>query len=408
MNSKKSLLSFILIISILLSPSLISYGDALIENNTHLSFPFSIRPEEINEYITITSDDHFIDYGFNGTGTEEDPYIIENVVISTWSYHNGIVIINTTKHFIIQDCILQAFWSAIFIEDIAPNTARINNVTCFESDVGMSIVRSNGVEISDSTCGRWNTVGIILLSSDYVLIKNTTCYSNTQVGIISTGSFGNRIESNNVSHTFNLGISVDGDTNTTVSSNICNYNFRGIYVDNTSDSTISDNQFYSNPDWGGWFGNFETSTTNNLTITNNIFSFTNKNGFIGHGLKNSTITNNIFSNNTLYGATLDGNSKNNVLHHNLFLGNNPEGNSQALDSGKNNLWYDEETKERNHWDDWTSKKPYPIAGSAGAEDKYPLNANFDRISFQFFSLGSLLFVVCIFLYKKKKRIFYNE
>ncbi|MHA1345328.1 MAG: NosD domain-containing protein [Candidatus Heimdallarchaeaceae archaeon] len=325
--------------------------------------------------------------------------------MSTWSYHNGIVIINTTKHFIIQDCILQAFWSAIFIENIAPNTARINNVICFDSDVGVGIKRSNGVEISDSTCGRGNTVGIFLLSSNFSIVKNNTCFQNTVVGITSQGSSSNKIEFNNVSHNFNTGIDIDGETNTTVSSNICNYNFYGIYVDNTSDSTISDNQFNYSTAWGGWFGNFETSTTNNLTITNNIFSFTERAGFVGGRLKNSTITNNVFSNNTLYGVTLDGNSKNNVLHHNLFLGNNPEGNSQALDSGKNNLWYEEATKEGNHWDDWTSRKPYPIDGSAESEDKYPLNSTLVRLNFQFLSFGSLFFLVFVFLYRKRKKIF---
>ena len=123
---------------------------------------------------------------------------------------------------------------------------------------------------------------------------------------------------------------------------------------------------------------------------------------------NNDVINNIFTNNTFYGISLDKDCSNNNINHNSFLSNNLEGTSQAADSGGNNTWYDEEAKKGNFWDDWTSRKPYLIAGGAEAEDKYPLNESLERISFQFFSLVSLLFFVCIFLYRKRKKFFYKE
>ncbi len=398
----------ILIILCMLNPLQLQYQGYYNIGNKHWLTTTQSEFEDLVEFITITSDQHFIGYGFPGTGTEEDPFIIENIILPYRSYHNGIVIINTTKHFVIQNCILNALLSGIFLENVAYGTATIKDNIFHDSDIGMSVVRSDGVKILNNTCGQFNNFGIILYYSNYSIVRNNTCYENIYRGITSVNSCFNRIEFNNCSYNFNVGIVLDNDLNDFISSNICNHNFRGIVVDDTSNSTVTNNLFCYNKDWGGWFGNWDSSNKNNLSITNNVFSFTARDGCRGDGLKSSLITNNTFSNNTLYGLVLYSDTSDNQIHHNSFLGNNLEGSSQALDHGKDNLWYDEETKEGNFWDDWTSRKPYPIDGGAEAEDKYPLNESFERISFQFFSLGSLLFFVCIFLYRKRKRIFYKE
>ena len=48
--------------------------------------------------IRITHDDNFTDYGFEGTGNETDPFIIENLSINTASDY-GIYVTATTKHY---------------------------------------------------------------------------------------------------------------------------------------------------------------------------------------------------------------------------------------------------------------------------------------------------------------------
>ncbi len=400
---KTSIVSILIVLCILNQPQSLYQGYSNISSKHWLTTTQG-EFEDLVQFITITSDEHFIDYGFPGTGTEEDPYIIENIILPLYSYHNGIVVINTTKHFVIQNCILNAGLSAIILEKVAYGTAIIKNNTCYRSDVGVGVVRSNGVRIYNNTCGYHNNVGIFMYRTKYSIVRNNTCYGNDYDGIISESSSFNRIESNNCSYNFDTGIRIIGDVNDFISTNVCNYNFRGTFV-NANNSTLTNNLFCYNNEYGGYL----LSSKGNLTITNNVFSFSARDdGCRGGGLKNSLITNNIFSNNTLYGLVLYSDTSNNQIHHNSFLGNNLEGTSQALDHGKNNLWYDEETKEGNFWDDWTSKKPYPIAGGAEAEDKYPLNESFERISFQFFSLGSLLFFACIFLYRKRRKIFYKE
>jgi len=121
----------------------------------------------------------------------------------------------------------------------------------------------------------------------------------------------------------------------------------------------------------------------------------------------SLFTYNLFINNTGYGLFLDSSSDNNTIHHNRFVYNKVGGESQALDNGKNNLWYYEETKEGNYWNDWNSEKPYPIIGGADAEDKYPLNESFERISFNTAGVIVSLIVIStisIKLKKKKKKM----
>ncbi|MHA1199934.1 MAG: hypothetical protein ACTSQF_11450, partial [Candidatus Heimdallarchaeaceae archaeon] len=65
-----------------------------------------------------------------------------------------------------------------------------------------------------------------------------------------------------------------------------------------------------------------------------------------------------------------------------FIDNNLEayfGESQAHDDEpENNLWYEPNAREGNHWSDHQSGKPYEIDGSNGV-DKYPLDSNTNLI-----------------------------
>jgi len=53
------------------------------------------------------------------------------------------------------------------------------------------------------------------------------------------------------------------------------------------------------------------------------------------------------------------------------------GNCQAYDGVGGNYWYDNTAQEGNYWSNWDGNgwgtpSAYPIAGSAGAYDMYPL------------------------------------
>lgn len=77
-----------------------------------------------SDYINISSNADFEDYGLNGSGTANDPYLIEGLNLAG-HVGNGIVIRNTDAHLVIKDCIMQNLsgryryvsTKGIFVED---------------------------------------------------------------------------------------------------------------------------------------------------------------------------------------------------------------------------------------------------------------------------------------------------
>ena len=110
------------------------------------------------------------------------------------------------------------------------------------------------------------------------------------------------------------------------------------------------------------------------TISNNSFVGSVYRGIFSKVSYNCTIKFNFIESNGLIGIYLDSNSANFTIHHNAFIDNSLEEDSQAIDNGLNNLWYDDILMEGNFWNNWISGT-YPIAGIAGSLDLYPLPFN---------------------------------
>ncbi len=68
-------------------------------------------------------------YNFNGSGTAENPFIIEGYNITTTD-NIGINIEGTTKHFIVRNCYVYAENYGIYIYNATDGTATIENNTC--------------------------------------------------------------------------------------------------------------------------------------------------------------------------------------------------------------------------------------------------------------------------------------
>ncbi|HEX9915529.1 MAG TPA: hypothetical protein VGB32_11465, partial [Candidatus Bathyarchaeia archaeon] len=74
--------------------------------------------------IYITADSGFASGGFPGSGTQEDPYVIENLQITTNTLRrNGVEIRNTRAHFVVRGCEITAAYIGVLVEDTAPGTA---------------------------------------------------------------------------------------------------------------------------------------------------------------------------------------------------------------------------------------------------------------------------------------------
>lgn len=286
---------------------------------------------KIDPPIEISNDNDLLSYNFSGLGTEEDPYRIENLNIITANNY-GIVVQNITKYILIQNNNVNALFGAIRIYNTSPDTIIITNNTCIGGELGIFVAISPRIKILNNTCSD-SYDGININDSPYSLIENNTLTKN-HVGI--------RVE-NNVSF-----------------------------------SKIINNHIINNYD-GMWITNSRNSLFKNNIIRNNVNGFlldsTNKE----FASQNSVIRNNLFENNTsfalIFTAFIEQSfTRQNLVYHNSFVNNNPNGHSQAKDLGRHNNWYNESLKEGNYWSDWLGFLPYDISGSANTIDMYPLEA----------------------------------
>jgi parallel beta-helix repeat protein len=314
--------------------------------------------------IVITSDIGF--EVFPGSGTAEDPYLIEGYNITTTD-SIGIYIADTTKYFVIRNCYVDANDYGIYIATV---------------DAGTALIISN-------TCNNNNLRGIYIYESSSSTVANNTCINNGEYGIYLGDSVSSTVSNNTCSNNNLYGIYLDSSGSSTVANNFCSYNNDGILLYWSVNSDVTKNMCNNNDDYGIYLYASTSSTVSNNTCSYNngdgifleysglstvIYNTCNNNNNRGIFLYDSacSVTYNILWRNVGYGVYLSG-SDNDFVHHNNFVDNNLGGTSQAYDDGSNHLWYDTVTLEGNFWSDWSGTGSYAIDGSAGAVDLYPLD-----------------------------------
>jgi len=286
---------------------------------------------KIDPPIEIYNDNDLFSYNFSGSGTEEDPYRLEHLNIIT-SNNYGIVVQNITKYILIQNSKIKALFGAIRICNTSPGTIIITNNTCIGEELGIFVANSPLIKIINNTCSE-SYDGININDSPYSLIENNTLTKN-HIGI--------RVESN------------------------------------VSFSKIFNNYIINNCD-GMWITNSRNTLFKDNIICNNVNGFLLDSTNEEFASQNCVIRNNLFENNTsfalIFTAFMEQSfTRQNLVYHNSFVNNNPNGHSQAKDGGRHNKWYNESLKEGNYWSDWWGILPYAIDGSANAKDMYPLEA----------------------------------
>jgi len=305
--------------------------------------------------IAIINDQNFTDYGFPGSGTEEDPYRIENFKILS-SENTGIYIASTTKHFTIQHCYVNVYYIGIRLYNVASLTATIFNNTCeYNSYGGIVIDTCDFIQIINNTCNNNNYVGIMTKFSLSTIVNNT-CMNNQEAGILCS----------------------DYSDYSSVLNNYCKYNNLGLWV----------------------------LRSDYLTISNNTFSYNTEGILCGFSTDNLFIYN-LMKENFEYGTRIQGITLgNHIIHHNAFVDNNKLGTSQAQADSSSNIFYDTTTSEGNYWSDWSGVGNYSIDGDGDCVDLYPLgippvptileyNTNF------VFFLPLVLVPIALYLKRKK-------
>ncbi len=348
-----------------------------------------------HEPIEIISDDNFTDYGFPGSGSPEDPYIIENFNISTTSIYAIFIkgtLLPITNYFKIHNCFLKSSNYGIYIENVASGCVNIIDNQCNDIVTGIYVKDTSDAYISNNTCKRniakgidlfniedstlvnntcsYNRNGIVIQDMFEATVANNTCFNNTQYGIFATSSLGSdSIVSDNICDNNKIGIKVEMGSYALIR-NSCSNNTNGLIVGDAGcrilNNTCSLNQlgilieYCYSPD--------EISFNKILNNTEGI-------NFMSSSFQ--PIENNLFLWNNQYSISLDASSNDHKIHHNIFLQNNLNGTSQVIDNGSSNIWYDSVSFEGNYWSDWNGIGNYEIDGEANTFDLYPQKSDND-------------------------------
>jgi len=152
--------------------------------------------------LIVDGDEEFVLNGFTGSGTAEDPYVINELNITNPG--TCITIMNTTAYFILKDCFVKATYSShgIILQNVTFGSIEgckattchagiylhqtmnctIENSTVYSSRTGIFLKSAYSCSISNSKAFR-NANGIWINASDYCRATGNRVYRNADIGI---------------------------------------------------------------------------------------------------------------------------------------------------------------------------------------------------------------------------------
>ncbi len=172
-------------------------------------WPLARAPSTPYDYpIVIDGNSDFADQAlllsWAGDGSIENPYVIENYSIDAASSHFGICINNTNVSFIIRNC---SIFSAV------PTYADLIRLDHVE----------NGTVLNNSLSGTSGIIGVHVANSSHNTFTNNSCLGNTYAHILLRSCSMNAVDNNS-----------------------CTNGIRGIWLDNTTSTSVSNNTLISN------------------------------------------------------------------------------------------------------------------------------------------------------------------
>ncbi len=401
------------IVVLLLTAIPISASGAPVKENGE-----NLRAYVSHAVIKINSDSELQSMASSGSGTVNDPYIIENYEIDANGGGYAIYIGNTTKYFIIRNLLLyNASYSSIpynvgagvllynvingkvenvvaknnsngiYIRGGSENIVNGNSVEN-NSNQGIWVVYSNNNNITYNTCTHNGKSGILVYTAQDNLLEGNTC-ENNDWGISLWGNSNNtQIKFNTLSFNSENGIYISGPSdgylnNTLLYKNTLFNNTYGIHTIYTQNMSARENEGYNNTNYGIYLDTgssyntleknhmhdnlksgiyiyaYSTSTPSdhNVIMWNNL-SFNGGQGLYLDKSSYNDIHNNMFYNNSGYGITIYSSSNYNRVYENSFYFNH--GSTDTYSSGAVQA-ADYGTGnawnisyEGNYWYDWTT------------------------------------------------------
>jgi parallel beta-helix repeat protein len=239
-----------------------------------------------------------------GSGTPGDPYIIENWVIDASPTDYGVLIEDTTRHFILRNStIYEGEWAGVRFEGVL--NGRVENVVLSRNGYGIYLLSSDNNVIIDVVSENNREKGIYLSSSDNNTLENSTLRNNGSEFFggegISLWSSHRNLISNIVSENNSDGIELDEGSsyNTIENSTFENNRSAGISID-WSHNNVFENNISKNNDWSGIYLYY----SNHVILENNLIE-NNSTGILLRYSENARLSNNRLDNNT-YGFGVEG------------------------------------------------------------------------------------------------------
>ncbi len=270
----------------------------------------------------------------SGSGSINDPYIIENIIIDANQTGSCITISNSLAHFIVKNCTL--------------------------TNSSIDVLR-------------------IYNSSNGQFIDNTI--SNNKFGIYMNLSNNTIISGNSISEIDYDGVYMDTcDDNIISGNNMKNNTYNGIYLVNCDNNNISRNFASKNGDNGICLYRSNDNSVSENMVDNSISS-----GIRLYYSNNNIISLNALHNNSIHGIDLIFDSNNNSIWLNSFVNNSVK---NANDEGNDNLW--DNGSYGNFWDDYTGllyangtgMEPYNISESPLIQDMHPIGDSIPILEFE--------------------------
>ncbi|MHA1498563.1 MAG: right-handed parallel beta-helix repeat-containing protein [Promethearchaeota archaeon] len=170
-------------------------------------------PVYINDDIPgFTWSDWSVQPWLKGSGTEEDPYVIKDLVIEVDETIFAMLIENSSAHFKIMKCKfsnggIEGGRTAGLILINTQNGIIFKNQFIGNGGAGIAVIGSLNITIRKNLCSE-NGVGIYVEWGMYTTIKQNDCKNNLDSGIVIASAHRNIIEKNDCVENANAGIAL--------------------------------------------------------------------------------------------------------------------------------------------------------------------------------------------------------
>ncbi|MBN2151546.1 MAG: right-handed parallel beta-helix repeat-containing protein [Candidatus Lokiarchaeota archaeon] len=184
----------------------------------------------------------------SGAGTAGDPYVIENLYMNCHGTRTGIIIEQTSEHFVVRNCTVfnaEGNGSGIWLQ-FTDNGELSGNTIVDNQGGGIYLYYDcNNITVIGNSVDRNGKNGIYISAGSDNRVSGNAVHRNVGRGIWLMKADGNEVIGNSLKDNW-AGIGITNSNSSTVSSNFLSLNNEGISLLNSRDNVITQNTIQFN------------------------------------------------------------------------------------------------------------------------------------------------------------------